>query len=95
MTHIWATVNIEDLQKFIGVFSTAGAAARRSHGSRGCRVFTVPGVEGQVRVLFTWESQEAFEGFLNDAAVRATMQSSGTVGRPEFLLLNELATFPG
>lgn len=95
MIHIWATVHIEDLQTFIGVFSTAGARARRKHGSISSRIFTVPGSDGQVRVLFEWESREAFEGFLADMEVRATMQSSGTVGRPDFLFLDALAELPG
>ena len=95
MIHIWATVEISDLEKFIGVFATAGARARRKHGSRRSRGFTVPGHPNQVRVLFEWESRDAFEGFLNDPEVRATMQSSGTVGRPDFLILDALADLPG
>ncbi|MFC4453760.1 antibiotic biosynthesis monooxygenase [Deinococcus sonorensis] len=95
MTYIWATVHIEDLQKFIAVFSTAGAAARRKHGSRSCQLFTLPEADGQVRVLFSWESRAAFERFLNDTSTRATMQSSGTLGRPEFLFLDALAVLPG
>lgn len=43
MIHIWATVETGDLEKFIGVFATAGARARRQHGSRSSRVFAVPG----------------------------------------------------
>lgn len=92
MIHIWATVEISELEKFIGVFATAGASARRNHGSHRSRVFTVPGHPNQVRVLFEWESREAF---LNDPEVRATMQSSGTVGRPDFLILDALADLPG
>ena len=95
MIHIWATVEIGDLEKFVGVFATAGARARRQHGSRSSRVFAVPGDPSQVRVLFEWDSREAFEGFLNDPEVRATMQSSGTVGRPDFLILDALADLPG
>lgn len=95
MIHIWATVEISDLEQFIGVFATAGARARRKHGSRRSHVFTVPGTPSQVRVLFEWESREAFEGFLNDPEVRTTMQSSGTVGRPDFLILDALADLPG
>jgi len=94
MIHVLATVQIEDLQKFISVFSTKGAEARREHGSIESRVFTVTGDSGQVRVLFAWESREAFDGFLADTAVRTTMQSSGTIGRPEFVFLEEFARLP-
>ncbi len=95
MIHILANVAIEELTKFIGVFATAGAAARRRHGSVSSQVFRVAGEEGRMLVLFAWESREAFEGFLADPTVRATMQSSGTIGRPEFTFLEKVVEIPG
>lgn len=95
MIHILAKVSIEDLPKFIGIFSTQGAQMRRKHGSRKSQLFTVPEQSNQVMVLFEWDSKEAFEGFLSDPLVKETMQSSGTVGRPEFTILEKLAEFPG
>ncbi|KEF34559.1 hypothetical protein RDMS_06540 [Deinococcus sp. RL] len=74
MIHIWATVEVKDLEQFIGVFATAGTSFRRRHGSHRSQVFKVAGQPQQVRVLFEWESREAFEGFLNDPQVRARMQ---------------------
>jgi quinol monooxygenase YgiN len=94
MISVWATVHIEDVQRFIGVFSADGARARRRHGSRRSQIFTGPGDEQQVRVLFEWDSRDSFEAFLADADVRATMQSSGTVGRPDVLFLDALADLP-
>ena len=94
MVHILASVKIEELQKFIGVFSTAGASARRKHGSSHCQVFSVPGNPNEMRLLFEWDSREAFEGFLYDADVKETMKSSGTRGRPEFVFLDKLVELP-
>ncbi len=95
MIHILGDVTIEDLPTFLGVFATRGAEMRRKHGNRRSQVFAVAGEASRVLVLFEWESREAFEGFLNDPAVKATMQSSGTVGRPAFTFLHQVGEFPG
>lgn len=95
MIHILASLTYEDLPRFIGIFSTHGAALRRQHGCQRSQVFTVDGGENRALVLFEWSSREAFEGFLADPVVRETMQSSGTVGRPEFTFLGAVADLPG
>lgn len=94
MVHILATVNIEELEKFISVFATRGAKMRAKHGNTGTRVFTVQDNPNEVRVLFIWESKAAFERFQNDPEVKATMQASGTLGRPKVVFLDLLAELP-
>lgn len=95
MIQILAQVDIEELPRFVGVFGTQGARMRRKHGSRCARVLRVTGQDSRVVVLFDWESRAGFEDFLSDPAVRETMACSGTIGRPEFTFLEELAEFPG
>jgi heme-degrading monooxygenase HmoA len=95
MITVMGRVKIEELPKFLGMFATRGAAMRRHHGARDAQVLKVCDREDEVVVLFEWSSREAFEGFLADPAVKATMASSGTVGRPEFTFLEPLARFPG
>jgi heme-degrading monooxygenase HmoA len=92
---ILARVTIEELPQFLAVFATRGAEMRRSHGSRRAQIFRVSDEEKQVVVLFDWESRASFDGFLSDPAVRTTMASSGTVGRPEFTFLEPVADLPG
>ena len=94
MVHILGNVRIEQLERFSGVLSTAGAEARGRHGNRGAQLFRVDGEEGRVVVLFEWESEEAFEAFRSDPSVRETMKSSGTVGPPEFTVLKKVGEFP-
>jgi heme-degrading monooxygenase HmoA len=94
IVHILDNVKIEQLERFIGVFSTAGAEARGRHGNRGTQLFKVAEEDDRVMVLFEWESEEAFEAFRNDPSVRETMRSSGTVGPPEFTILKKIAEFP-
>ena len=94
IVHILGNVKIEQLERFVGVFSTAGAEARGRHGNRGTQLFRVAGEEDRVVVLFEWESEEAFEAFKNDSSVKETMRSSGTVGPPEFTVLKKVGEFP-
>jgi quinol monooxygenase YgiN len=95
MIQIMANVTIEELPRFLGVFGTAGADARRRHGCQRSQIFAVDGEPNRVTVIFDWASREAFDGFLADTTVRATMQSSGTVGRPEFTFIRRIADLPG
>jgi len=94
MIQILGKVQIEDLAKFISVFSTRGAAQRAEHGSFGAQLFKIPSDESRVMVLFDWESREAFEAFRVDPATKAAMQASGTVGPPEFTFIEMVAEFP-
>ena len=66
-----------------------GAEARGRHGNRPRSLFQVVGEDDRVMVHFEWESEEAFEAFRNDPAVKETMKSSGTVGSPKFTMLNK------
>ena len=52
------------------------------------------GEDDRVMVHFEWESEEAFEAFRNDPAVKETMRSSGTLGPPEFTVLKKVEEFP-
>jgi quinol monooxygenase YgiN len=92
--HVLGEVAIGDLQTFLAVFTTAGAEARKRHGCQGADVYAVEGDESQVRVLLTWESREAFDGFAGDASVRETMRSGGMQGPPRFTVLTKVAGLP-
>lgn len=94
MVQILVRARYEELQRFIGGFATRGAAMRRKHGSRHATMLK-NSAEDEVILLFDWDSREAFEAFLEDPEVKATMQSSGTLGRPEFTYLEKIAEFPG
>lgn len=94
MIHVLGEVSINDLPTFISVFATAGAKARARRGCLGAEVFSVVEAEQKVIVLLTWESREAFEGFVNDPSVKETMKSGGTQGPPTFTLLAKVAAFP-
>lgn len=94
MTHILAQARILDYDQFIAVFTTKGKEARQRHGCTRAQIFTTP-VANQLIILFDWESEAAFTGFLADPAVKETMKASGTDGPPTFTFLNQVADLPG
>ena len=52
-----ATTQVEDFDRFMAVFSTAGAEKRKQHGSKGALVFRDPSEEDRVWVIFDWDEQ--------------------------------------
>ena len=46
-----ATTKVEDLDRFLKIFSTTGAEKRKQHGSKGCTVFCDPNESDRVWVM--------------------------------------------
>jgi hypothetical protein len=79
---ILATTNVEDVDRFLEVFSTKGAEKRQQHGSKGSTVFRDPIEEDKVWVLFDW-NEEGWQNFVSDPDVPAILQEAGHKGRPQ------------
>ena len=77
-----ATTQIEDLDRFLEVFSTAGAEKRKQHGSEGALVFRDPSEEDRVWVAFDWDEQ-GWQSFVSDPEVPPIMKEAGPKGRPQ------------
>jgi hypothetical protein len=77
-----ATTQVEDLDRFLDVFSTDGADKRRQHGSKGAVVFRDPSEHDRVWVIFDWDA-DGWQSFVSDPEVPAIMQRAGHKGRPE------------
>ena len=78
---ILATTQFEDFDRFMEVFSTAGADKRREHGSKGARVFRDPNEDDRIWVIFDWDDT-GWKNFVTDPAVPGIMQNAGHKGRP-------------
>lgn len=76
------TITVEDLDRFLEVFSTKGLAKRKEHGSNGSIVFQDPNQDDRVWVVFDWDP-EGFKGFLADPEVPSIVQEAAGKGRPE------------
>ena len=81
-----ATTQIEDLDRFLHIFSTQGAEKRKQHGSKGATVFRDPSEQDRVWVIFDWDD-EGWQSFVSDPEVPPILKEAGHLGKPEAALL--------
>jgi hypothetical protein len=79
---ILATTQVEDVPRFIDVFSTKGAVKRKEHGSKGATVFRDPNEQDRVWVLFDWD-EAGWQSFVSDPDVPPILQEAGHKGKPQ------------
>jgi quinol monooxygenase YgiN len=79
---ILATTKVEDVDRFLDVFSTKGADKRAEHGSKGSTVFRDPTEADRVWVLFDWDEQ-GWAAFVSDPGVPPILKEAGHVGKPQ------------
>jgi len=77
-----ATTQVEDVDRFMEVFSTTGAEKRKQHGSKAAVVFRDPSEEDRVWVMFDWDEQ-GWASFVSDPAVPAILAAAGHKGKPQ------------
>jgi len=76
-----ATTKVEDLDRFLKIFSTKGLEKRKQHGSKGAAVFCDPAEADRVWVIFDWD-EEGFKKFVSDPSVPAILHEAGHKGKP-------------
>ena len=79
---ILATTQVEDIDRFLDVFSTKGAEKRAQHGSKSATVFRDPSEENRVWVLFDWD-EAGWVAFVSDPDVPAILKAAGHIGKPQ------------
>jgi hypothetical protein len=79
---ILAPTKVEDLDRFVEIFSTKGAEKRRQHGSKGAQLFRDPNEDDRVWALFDWDA-EGWQSFVSDPEVPPIMQEAGHKGKPQ------------
>lgn len=79
---ILKTTTFEDYDRFMEVFSTAGADKRREHGSKGAHIFRDPNEDDRVWVVFDWD-EEGWQAFVSDPEVPPIMRTAGHKGKPQ------------
>jgi len=79
---ILVTTTLEDFDRFVEVYSTAGAEKRKLHGSKGSTVFRDPNEEDRVWALFDWDL-DGWWNFVSDPEVMPIIQEAGHKGRPQ------------
>lgn len=77
-----ATTTVEDVDRFLKIFSTKGAEKRRQHGSKGSHVYRDPNEADRVWALFDW-TPEGWQSFVSDPDLPAILEEAGHKGRPQ------------
>jgi hypothetical protein len=70
-----ATTQVENVDQFIKVFSTKGAAKRKLYGSKGCTVFRDPTETDRVWAIFDWDA-DGWKNFVSDPEVPAILRAT-------------------
>ena len=79
---VLATAKVEDVDRFLGTFTTKGAEKRKQHGSNGSHVFRDPNDDSRVWVVFDWDD-EGFRNLESDPDMPAIFQEAGLQGPPQ------------
>jgi len=77
-----ATTKVDDVDRFLKVFSTKGAEKRKQHGSKGCTVFRDPAEADRVWVIFDCDDK-GWQSFVSDPEVPAIRKEAGHQGKPQ------------
>jgi hypothetical protein len=77
-----ATTQVEDVDRFMEVFSTSGAEKRKKHGSKGAVVFRDPSEEDRVWAIFDWDEQ-GWASYASDPDVPPILAAAGHKGKPQ------------
>jgi hypothetical protein len=77
-----ATTQVEDFDRFLEIFSTAGADKRAEHGSKSALVFRDPSEDDRVWVVFDWD-EEGWASFVSDPEVPPIMKQAGHKTKPQ------------
>ena len=81
-----ATTTVEDVDRFLEVFSTKGAEKRKEHGSKGATVYRDPNEDDRVWVIFDWDT-EGWTSFVSDPEVPPIIQAAGHKDKPQAAML--------
>jgi hypothetical protein len=79
---VLSTVKVEDLDRFLGTFTTKGAEKRQQHGSEGSHVFRDPNDDSRVWVVFDWD-EAGYQNLMSDPDMPAIFEDAGLQGRPQ------------
>jgi hypothetical protein len=79
---ILATTTVEDVDRWLKIFSTTSAEKRKQHGSKGSTVFLDPNEDDGIWVLFDWDAA-GWQNFVSDPEVPPILQEAGHKSRPQ------------
>jgi quinol monooxygenase YgiN len=81
-----ATTKVEDVDRFLKIFSTKGAEKRKQHGCKGSTVYRDPNEDNRLWAIFDWDEQ-GWKSFVSDPEVPPILKEAGHVGKPQVATL--------
>ena len=77
-----ATTQVEDVDRWMEIFTTTSAEKRKEHGSKGAVVFRDPSESDRVWVIFDWDAQ-GWQSFVSDPEVPPILAAAGHKSKPQ------------
>jgi hypothetical protein len=77
-----ATTRVEDVDRWLEIFTTTSAVKRKQHGSKGATIFRDPTETDRVWVLFDW-NEKGWQNFVTDPEVAPILKAAGHKQKPE------------
>jgi quinol monooxygenase YgiN len=77
-----ATTQVEEVDRFMEIFTTKGAEKRKQHGCKGAVVFRDPSEDDRVWAVFDWDEQ-GWQSFVSDPDVPPILEEAGHKGKPQ------------
>jgi hypothetical protein len=77
-----ATTRVEDVNRWLEIFTTTSAVKRKQHGSKGATIFRDPAETDRVWVLFDWD-ENGWKAFVTDPEVARILKQAGHKQKPE------------
>lgn len=84
---ILATTKVENIDRFLKIFSTTSAEKRKQHGCKGSVVFRDPNEEDRVWAVFDWD-EKGWQSFVSDPEVPPIMKEAGHKGKAQVAKLS-------
>jgi hypothetical protein len=84
-----ATTKVEDVDRFLKIFSTKGAEKRKQHGCKGSTVYRDPNEDNRVWAIFDWD-EEGWKSFVSDPELPPILKEAGHIGKPQMATLGGL-----
>jgi hypothetical protein len=91
MVHMLVRHIIADYKNWRAVFD-ASAEFRHQGGEQSCRILRDTEKDGEINLLFEWESAERAHLFMSSPELKKKMQEAGVLGVPEIHYLSEMYT---
>jgi quinol monooxygenase YgiN len=91
MVHVLVRHTIADYKTWRGVFD-ASLEFRHQGGEQSCRIFRDQEKDGEIVLLFEWESAQRAHVFMGSPELKVKMEAAGVLGPPEIHYLSEMYT---